>query len=172
MSADTENSTNSSPKRFDGHKLSEFVYGTVAGMVAISGLDGGHGASWLQTGAIILFGSAAIWLAHSYALLVGHRIASAQQVTGRDLANFLSGSWPIVVAGFVLCLPLPGTALGIWSLSTALRISGFLGLAMLALVGILSGIASKETWPRRLFLAFVSTALGLFVLIVELLAHH
>ena len=49
-----------SPERpkFDGHRLSEFIYGTVTGMVAVTGIDAGHGASWLGAVAIVLVGSA------------------------------------------------------------------------------------------------------------------
>ena len=172
MHTDTENPNMNSSKHIDGHKLSEFVYGTVAGMVATSGMNGSHNVSWAQAASIIIVGSAAIWLAHAYSILLGHRIASKKRVTGGDLGNVLSGSWPIVVAGIVLSIPLIGVPMDIWSLSTALRVSGFMGLAILALVGILAGVVSRETWPRRLLLATLSTALGIMIIVVELIAHH
>lgn len=172
MNSGNQHPNTASSTRIDGHKLSEFVYGTIAGMVATSGIGDSSAISWSQAASIIIVGAAAIWLAHTYSLILGHRIVSGQRVTGRDLGHFLAGSWPIVVAGFVLSTPLIGTAASAWPLSTALRYSGYVGLVILALVGFLAGMASKETWPRRLLLAAISTALGVAVIAVELLAHH
>lgn len=56
--------------RLDGHKLSEFIYGTIIGMVAIVGLGGGDETSWFEAALIIITGSAAIWLAHAYSMLL------------------------------------------------------------------------------------------------------
>jgi hypothetical protein len=158
--------------RVDGHRASEFIYGTVTGMVAVAGIDVGRGASWLGAAAIIIVGAAAIWIAHAYSTLLGRRIADGRRLEARDLGEALAGSWPIVVAGMVLAVPLIATALGAWSLDTALWASSFVGVAILALVGILAGVVTRETWLRRVLLAVGSAGLGLIVVAVEVAVHH
>jgi hypothetical protein len=155
----------------DGHRLSEFVYGTITGMVAISGLDPAH-SSWSQAAEVIIVGAAAIWIAHAYSVLLGRRIASERRLTGKDLAHALRGSWPIVIAGVMLAVPTLLAAANISTLATALRISSLVGVVILALVGIVAGVVTHETWPRRLLLAVLTTGLGLVVLGFELAIHH
>jgi len=158
--------------RVDGRRASEFIYGTVTGMVAVVGIDAGHGASWLGAVAIIVVGAAAIWIAHAYSTLLGRRIADGRRLEARDLGEALAGSWPIVVVGMVLAVPLIATALGVWSLDTALWASSFVGVLILALVGVLAGVVTRETWPRRVFLAVASAGLGFIVVAVEVAVHH
>lgn len=89
-----------------------------------------------------------------------------------ELAETLAGSWPIVVAGFILAIPSLLVGLGVWNLSIGLRISNLLGVVILALVGFLAGVISEETWLRRLLLALMSAGLGLVVVAVEFVVHH
>lgn len=160
-----------SPK-LDGHRLSEFIYGTVTGMVAVAGVDAGHGATWIGAASIIITGSAAIWIAHAYSRLLGRCIAEGRRAEWRDLWTALRDSWPIVIAGAVLAVPLLPVSVGLWSLETALIGSGVLGVLVLALIGVMAGAVTKETWPRRIWLAVLSAGLGMAVVAVELLAHH
>lgn len=60
MSTESSDANLSSPVRFDGHKLSEFIYGTVTGMVAITSMGGSHEMNWLSAAAIVVFGAIAI----------------------------------------------------------------------------------------------------------------
>ena len=99
--------------RIDGHKLSEFIYGTIIGMVAVAGIDGGDGTSWLEAAAAIVAGAAAIWVAHAYAVLLSRRVVAGHRLAARDLGEALAGSWPIVTAGVILALPLLPVALGV-----------------------------------------------------------
>lgn len=156
----------------DGHRLSEFIYGTVTGLVAVAGIDASSGASWLGAASIILVGAAAIWVAHAYSTLFGHRIAEGRRAKVRDLGKALTDSWPIVTAGALLAVPLLPAAIGLWSVDVALLVSSLLGVLVLALVGVAAGVVTHETWPRRLLLAALSAGLGLAVVFVELAVHH
>lgn len=84
----------------------------------------------------------------------------------------LTGSWPIVTAGMILSLPLLPVAMGPWSLDTALWGSTCVELVILALVGILAGNMTQETWPRRIWLAVSYAGLGLAIVAVALAVHH
>jgi hypothetical protein len=158
--------------RFDGHRLSEFIYGTVTGMVAVVGIDASHDVFWLGAALIIVVGAAAIWVAHAYSILLGRRIAEGRRLHAGDLFAALRGSWPIVSAGAILSVPLLFTPLVLWSVNSALWVSSGLGVLILALVGVLAGVVTRETWGRRLILAALSTGLGLGIVAVEFAVHH
>lgn len=157
---------------FDGHKLSEFIYGTVTGMVAVAGISGENGTSWLGAATIIVSGAAAIWIAHAYSMLISKRVTVGHRLEARDLGEALRGSWPIVTAGAILTAPILPASLNVWSLDFALSMSSLLGVIILALVGYLAGVVSRETWSRRLLLATLSAGLGVAVIAVEFAIHH
>lgn len=172
MAAEPLHDDTVSSSRIDGHKLSEFIYGTIIGMVAVAGIDGGDGTSWLEAAAAIVAGAAAIWVAHAYAMLLSRRVVAGHRLAARDLGEALAGSWPIVTAGVILALPLLPAALGFWSLDYGLRAANVTGLVMLALMGVLAGVVTKETWPRRVLMAALSAGLGFAIVAVEFAVHH
>ncbi|MGV8083597.1 MAG: hypothetical protein AB2L09_08210 [Coriobacteriia bacterium] len=161
-----------SRKQPDGHRLSEFIYGTVTGLVAVVGIDVGRVASWTDAALIVVAGAIAIWIAHSYATLMSRRIASGHRIERSELASVFGGSWPVVSAGLMIALPLLGVALGFYEIRTALLGSSAVGVSILALVGAAAGAVTRETWPRRVMLVLLSSALGLAVVAVELVLHH
>ena len=158
--------------RIDGHRLSEFIYGTVTGMVAIAGISGGHEESWLEAASVIVTGAAAIWVAHAYSILISKRVVAGHRLGAHELGETLVGSWPIVSAGVLLAIPLLPVAAGLWSLDFALWAATLIGVLILALVGVLAGVVTHETWPRRVMLAAFSAGLGLAVVAVEFAVHH
>ncbi|MEZ4769097.1 MAG: hypothetical protein R2844_11825 [Caldilineales bacterium] len=162
----------SSQRRIDGHRLSEFIYGTVMGMVAIAGMSTEHQMSWLEAAAIIVVGAAAIWVAHAYSQVLSRRIAGGQHLQAHDLAETLRGSWPIVTAGLLLILPLLPAAVGLWSVDTGLGLSSALGVVILGVIGVTAGTVTHETWPRRILLAAFTAGLGLVIVAVEFAVHH
>ena len=162
----------STARIIDGHKLSEFIYGTVTGMVAVTGISGDDETSWLGAATIIVSGAAAIWIAHAYSMLISKRVTLGRRLGVNDLTETLSGSWPIVTAGAILSAPILLVALNAWSLDFALTVSSLLGVAILALVGYFAGVLSGESWSRRLLLVALSAGLGLAVIAVEFAAHH
>ena len=98
----TEHSAPATTKpEIDGHRLAEFVYGVVTGMVAIPGIGGHPAQGWVGTAAIVVAGAIVIWLAHGYALMLSRRVTSGRRLTARDIAETFAGSWPIVIAGIL-----------------------------------------------------------------------
>jgi hypothetical protein len=158
--------------RLDEHKLSGFIYGTVTGMVAIAGLSGGHEVSWLEAALVIVVGAVVTWVAHAYSALFSKRVIAEHRLDSHELGETLVGSWPIVSAGGLLAIPLLPVAVGLWSLGFALWVASLTGVSILALVGILAGVVTKETWPRRVLLAVFSAGLGLAIVAVEFVVHH
>lgn len=156
----------------DGHRLAEFVYGIVTGMVAVAGIGTHPAQGWIGTAAIVVIGAVAIWLAHGYALMLSRRVTSGKRLTPKDVAETFAGSWPIVTAGILLAVPIAATGLGLWGLETGLKWSGYVGVILLLLVGLAAGWLTKETWPRRILIAVVYGALGVAVVAVEYIVHH
>lgn len=172
MTAETQPQNTTAPPRIDGHRLSEFVYGTVTGMVAIAGVGVSDDITWLDMMAIIITGALAIWLAHAYSNLLSKRVVSGHRLLHSEILEILSSSWTIVIAGAVLSLPFPGVGIGLWSFGSALAIASWVGVVILALVGLVAGIITKERWPRRLLLAALSAGLGLAIVAIEFAVHH
>ena len=158
--------------RLNAHKLSEFIYGTVTAMVAVAGISEGHDTSWSDAMLIVVAGAFAIWLAHAYATLMGRRAASGKRSDRADLWRALTDSWPIVTAGVMVSLPLVLAGIGVLDLDAALWACSLVGLVILALVGILAGKMSQETWPYRVFMALLSAGLGFLIVAIEYLVRH
>jgi hypothetical protein len=141
-------------------------------MVAIAGLGTAHEMSWLGAASIILVGALAIWLAHSYSVLLSTRVVSGKLLDRHLIGETLSHSWAIVSAGILIAIPLLPVGIGLWSLEVALGIANGLGIAVLALVGLIAGIVTKEPWPRRILLAALSAGLGIAIVAIEYAVHH
>ena len=159
-------------RSIDGHRLSEFIYGTVTALVAIAGISTDAEARWTNAVAIIVIGATAVWAAHAYSHAISQRIAGGRRLHGHEIWEILRGSWPIVTAGFLVVTPFLLVALGVLTMTAALDLASLLGLAILAIVGYLSGVATGEAIPRRLTLAALSLGLGLIIVILEFATHH
>lgn len=158
--------------RLNAHKLSEFIYGTVTAMVAVAGVSEGHDTLWSDAMLIVVAGAFAIWLAHAYATLMGRRAASGKRNEWADLRKALTDSWPIVSAGVMVSLPLVLAGIGVLDLDAALWACSLVGLVILALVGILAGKMSQETWGYRLLMALLSAGLGVLIVAIEYYVRH
>jgi len=150
------------------HRLTAFIYGTLAGLAAVLGIQAGQGASWLAAASIIVTGVVTMWVAHAYAAVLGRGIAEERSFSARALGIALRDEWPVGVPGATLVLPLLPVAVGLWSLDTALLASSVVGVSILALIGIAAGVTMEARWLDRLVLALVSAGLGLLILAVEL----
>jgi len=168
----SESSASSKGRSIDGHRLAEFVYGTVTGLVAITGIGAHPEGGWLGTAGIVIAGAIAIWLAHGYSIMLSKRLTLGRRLSSQEIGQVFGGSWPIVIAGAVLAVPILLSGFGLWALDTAVAVSGWLGVAILGIVGLLAGSITHETWPRRLLVAAVYAGLGLLVVTIEYIAHH
>lgn len=168
----SESATTLRGRQVDGHRLAEFVYGTVTGLVAVTGLGAHPEGGWASAAGIVVAGAIAIWLAHGYSIMLSKRLTRGRRLSSQEIGHVFGGSWPIVIAGIVLAVPMLLSGLGLWALDTAVSVSGWLAVAILALVGLLAGAIAHETWPRRLLIAGTYAGLGLLVVAVEFVVHH
>ena len=156
----------------DAHRLSEYIYGTVSGLVAVAGVDAGSVAEWWKAVLVVVSGAVAIWLAHAYAMLISRQIAVGGQPSAHALREALESSWPVVTAGLTLAAPLFGVPLGLYGLDRALLVSSALGVLILALMGVAAGAAARASRIQRLALIVLSCGLGVLVVAVGLAVHN
>jgi hypothetical protein len=157
---------------FDAHRLSEYIYGTVSGLVALAGVDAGSVAQWWKAALAVVSGAVAIWLAHAYAVLISRQIVVGGQPSARALGEALESSWPVVTAGLTLAVPLFGVPLGLYGLDRALLVSSGLGIVILALMGVAAGGAAHASRIQRIALIVLSCGLGVLVVAVGLAVHN
>jgi hypothetical protein len=158
-------------KMLDAHRLSEYIYGTVTGLVAVAGIDASSVMEWWKAALVVVSGAVGIWLAHAYALLISRQITGGGQPSARALVQALESSWPVVTAGLLLAAPLLGVPLGLYGLDRALLISSGLGVVTLALMGVAAGAATRASRIQRIALTVLSSGLGLLVVAVGLALH-
>ncbi len=164
--------TASEHAKINGHRLTEFIYGTITAMVTIAGLSESTDLGWWSALTIIVLGAAAVWVAHAYSTMISQRLTLGRRLHGLEMWEAMRTSWPIVTAGFLVASPLLLAGMGLTSVDNALTFSNILGIAILALVGYSAGLVSKEPLARRLVLAVGSAAIGFAVVMIEFAAHH
>ena len=157
--------------KIDGHRLTEFIYGTITAMVAIAGLTESPDVGWWSAFTIIIAGAGAVWVAHAYSALISQRLTVGRRLNTHEMWEAMRTSWPIVTAGVLIASPLFLAGLGLTSSSNALTFSNILGIIVLAVVGYMAGNVSKEPLARRVMLAVGSAAIGFAVVSIELAAH-
>ncbi len=156
----------------DRHWLSEFVYGVITAMVVIAALVQEREDTWWQAFLIIVAGSAAVWIAHSYSEIISERLVVRRRLVGSDFAKAMRQSWPIVTAGAIVAVPTLFPAIGLTSVETSLTACNVVGIIILALVGYLAGMVTKEKQSYRFFLAAASAGVGVIVVAIEFIVHH
>jgi hypothetical protein len=154
------------------HQAREFIYGTIAVLIVISGIEIGGGSDSPAVAAIILAAAVATWVAHSYAGYMGRRLVVGHRATTREVMASLKDDSPIVLAALPAAAAAIGARLGFWSLSTALFIGNVLALVTLAATGWLVARASGASTAGAIVSTIVSTSIGLGIVAVQLLVHH
>ena len=76
----------------------EFVYGTTAVIIALSGLEIVGGVPPESAALLTIAGAAAIWLCHAYAAYLGAHVVHGQAHATGEILGYLRRSAPIVLA--------------------------------------------------------------------------
>lgn len=149
--------------------LSGFAYGTVGAIVALSGFGhGGPERAWWQAVLSVVMGGVAVWLAHSYAQLLGARVEAGRNLRRDEFWHALREGWPIVTASGVVASPLLLERLSLVSFESAVLIARGSGIILLAAIGLL---APNQKWSHRLWLATISAVLAIVIVALELAVH-
>ena len=151
--------------------LSDYVYGTIATLVAMLGLTFEAHPNALSACGVIVVGALAIWMAHAVSELVGIRARHHQVLPWRLMVAEFRGSWSIVAAAapgtFVMAL----AAFGLFRATTGLKLAEVVGVASLAVVGIGTAAVSGVSRWRQAFYVIAVTGVGVFIVLLEGAVH-
>ncbi|HTZ85285.1 MAG TPA: hypothetical protein VMB05_01325 [Solirubrobacteraceae bacterium] len=144
--------------------------GVVYGVITIGALmaaESGRHESYLDLFASALVATLLYWLAHSYADLLGRRLATGESLTIRALGRALVHDWAIVRGAAI-----PLLALVIAWVAGASRESGVTAALRTAVVTVVvfevvAGLRAKSTPAELLLKAGVGVTMGIAILAVK-----
>ena len=149
-----------------GERLSGFIYGTIIALaVLVAGArayphDAGHIA------ALVAVTSVVFWLAHVYAHSLGHAVATDDHLSLAELRHIARREGSLVEAALAPLGALMLGAFGLISTRAAVWLAFGLGMAVLAVQGVV--FARIERLGPLATLVVVTLNLGLGVLLVGL----
>jgi hypothetical protein len=155
-----------------GERLGGFVYGTI---VALAVLVAGARAFPDDAGRIavlVAVSSGVLWLAHVYAHGLAHSVARDQRPSLEQLRRIARREGSIVEAALPPIAALLLGAAGVVSTRAAVWIALGLGLALLAVQGVVFARVERLGWGGTLLVVALNLALGgLFVALKVFLTH-
>ena len=148
------------------HWLADYVYGTIATLVAIAGLTFESHPGELTTAGVVIVGAIAIWFAHTLSRLVSLRSQGNLELHWANVRSELRSSWSIVTAAIPATVVFILAALHVWTIHAAFVIADAIGVLALAVVGI--GTAGGRDRPLHRRIAYVCFVVLVGVLIVAM----
>jgi len=147
--------------------LADYVYGTIATLVAIAGLTFEANPGELTTAAVVIVGAFAIWMAHILSRLVSMRSGAHLRLTVSDVVAEARGSWSIVTAAVPATLIFVLAGVHLWTMRTAFVLADVVGVLALAVVGI--GTAGGNDRPLTRRVAYVGglVLVGITIVLLE-----
>ena len=153
------------------HWLSDYVYGTIATLVAIAGLTFESNPGELSTAGVVIVGAVAIWFAHTLSRLVSLRSQGHLELTPHEVVAELRNSWSIVTAAIPATIVFILAALHLWSVHSAFVIADGVGVAALAIVGIGTAGGSDRPLLRRVGYVVGIVLVGVAIVLLEAAVH-
>jgi hypothetical protein len=146
------------------------VYGTIA-IGALLAAESGRRETYLETIAAAILAIALYWLAHSYAELLGRRLANGERLTASALREVLRRDWAIVRgAGPPLLALLVCWLLGL-HLEDGVTVALWTVAASLLAFELLAGLRARARPAELLFEGCVGATMGLGVLALRVILH-
>ena len=146
----------------------------IYGMLVISALlaaESGEHDGYLDTFASAAIATGLYWLGHSYAELLGGRLASHERLTAEALRRALARDWPIVRGAGV---PLAALAIA-WAAGaareTGVTVALCSGIAGLIAFELLAGVRARASGGELALDAGVGAALGIAIIALKIVLH-
>ncbi len=153
------------------HWLADYVYGTIATLVAIAGLTFESHPGELTTAAVVIVGAVAIWFAHTLSRLVSMRSAGHMTLGLTDVWGELRHSWSIVTAAIPATVIFVLAGLGAWTIHTGFVLADIVGVASLAVVGIGTAGGRDRPLVRRIGYVLAIVLVGVAIVLLEAGVH-
>jgi hypothetical protein len=146
------------------------VYGAIT-VGALLAAESGRHESYLDTVGSAALALALYWFAHSYAGLLGRRLATHERLSGRALGRAFLHDWAIVRGAAIPLL----TLLLAWATgaaqATAVTAALWSTVAGLAAFELLAGIRARLAPGELALQVSVGVAMGLAVLALKIVLH-
>ena len=151
--------------------LADYVYGTIATLVAIAGLTFEKNPGALTTAGVVVVGAVAIWLAHALSQLVTRRSWSHLELTRADVAGELRSSWSIVSAAIPATIVFVLAGAHVFSVKAAFTLAEVIGVLALAVVGVGTVGDGGRPLGRRVLYVGGMVLVGVLIVLLELAVH-
>ena len=151
--------------------LADYVYGTIATLVAIAGLTFETNPGALTTAGVVVVGAVAIWFAHALSQLVIARSWQNLELKRADVRRELQSSWTIVMAAIPGCLIFIVAGAGLFTVKTAFTVAEVVGVLALAVVGYGTAGGRGRRLGRRILYIGGLVLVGVLIVLLELLVH-
>lgn len=153
------------------HWLADYVYGTIATLVAIAGLTFETNPGELTTAGVVIVGAIAIWFAHTLSRLVSKRSVGQVNLRFADIWGELRHSWSIVTAAVPATIVFILAALGLWSIHAAFVIADIVGVGALLVVGIGTAGGRERPMLQRIRYVCGVVFVGVAIVLMEAGVH-
>ena len=153
------------------HWLADYVYGTIATLVAIAGLTFETNPGELTTAGVVIVGAVAIWFAHTLSRLVSMRSQGHINLRPSDVWDELRHSWSIVTAAIPATIIFILAGMGVWSIRTAFVLADVVGVAALLVVGIGTAGGPERPLSRRIGYVALVVLVGVAIVLLEAGVH-
>ena len=151
--------------------LADYVYGTIATLVAIAGLTFESNPGELTTAGVVIVGAVAIWFAHTLSRLVSMRSQGHINLRPSDVWAELRHSWSIVTAAIPATVIFILAGVGLWSIQVAFVLADVVGVAALLVVGIGTAGESERPLSRRVGYVAMVVLVGVAIVLLEAGVH-
>jgi hypothetical protein len=173
MAGEAQPSQTTEPRRARiGERLAGFTYGTIIVLsVLVAGSrafpdDAGHIA------VLVAVTSVVFWLAHVYAHGLAHSVVHDEHLSLDELARIGRREGSIVEAAVPPLAALLLGAVGVLSTKTATWLAFGLGLAVLAVQGVVFARVERLNWPATLLVVAANVGLGVVLVGLKLFVAH
>ncbi len=153
------------------HWLADYVYGTIATLVAIAGLTFETNPGELTTAGVVIVGAVAIWFAHTLSRLVSMRSKGHMNLRPGDVWAELRDSWSIVTAAIPATAIFVLAGVGLWTIHVAFVLADVVGVAALLVVGIGTAGGSDRPLSRRFGYVAMVVLVGVAIVLLEAGVH-
>jgi hypothetical protein len=155
-----------------GARLGGFIYGTIIALAVLVAGARAYPDDAGRIAALVAVSSAVLWLAHVYAHGLAHGVAHDEHLSLAELRRIARREGSIVEAAVPPLVALLLGAFGVVSTKTAVWIAFALGLAVLAVQGIIFARVERLHWPATLLVVAANMGLGVVLVGLKVLVTH
>jgi hypothetical protein len=155
-----------------GERLGGFIYGTIVVLAVVVAGAKAYPHEAGKIAALVAITSVVFWLAHVYAHGLAHAVALGDHLSLAELGHIARREGSIVGAALPPLAALLLGALGLLSTNVAVWAAYGLGLAVLAVAGVMFARVERLGWLGTLAVVAANLSLGVVVVGLKFLVTH